>query len=285
MVITIKIKYLFAPDNFFTRCIYGRNELMTATELILIEIIGNIGLIKLNRPEFYNALNQKILSELMDTLSEFDDRDDIGAMVITGTDKSFAAGADIAAMVEATPDEIRKSTFIPTFSLIREIQKPVIAAVSGYCLGGGLELAMSCDMIISSPKSKFGQPEINLGIIPGAGGTQRLTRAVGKVIAMEMILNNRVLKPEEALSFGLINAIYPLEEYLDKSISLAQEIAARAPLAIKAAKRAINQVYEFNLNEGLKEERDLFFELFSSFDQKEGMRAFLEKRKPDWSGK
>jgi len=257
---------------------------MSGKEFVVIEIIEKVGLVKLNRPESYNALNLQLLSELMESLKELDERDDIGAIVITGDEKSFAAGADISSMAKATKDEIRKSKFIPTFSLIREIKKPIIAAVSGYCLGGGLELAMSCDMIISSVKSKFGQPEINLGIIPGAGGTQRLTRAVGKVIAMEMILNNRTLKAEEALSMGLINAVYPVEDFLEKGLSLAQEIASRAPVAIKAAKRAINQVDELALTDGLNEERDLFFNLFSTQDQKEGMSAFLEKRKPDWTG-
>lgn len=256
---------------------------MSEKEFVVIEIIGKVGLLKLNRPESFNALNLQLLSELMESLQELDERDDIGAIVITGDVTSFAAGADITSMAKATKDEIRKSNFIPTFSLIREIKKPIIAAVSGYCLGGGLELAMSCDMIISSTKSKFGQPEINLGIIPGAGGTQRLTRAVGKVIAMEMILNNRTIKAEEALSMGLINAVYPVEDYLEKSLSLAQEIASRAPLAVQAAKRAINQVDELALTDGLNEERDLFFNLFSTQDQKEGMSAFLEKRKPDWT--
>ena len=257
---------------------------MTEKDFILIEIVGKVGLIRLNRPDSYNALNQELLLELMEGLKELDEKEEIGAMVITGNEKAFAAGADIAAMAEASPEEIRKSSFIPTFSLIRTITKPVIAAVSGYCLGGGLELAMSCDMIICSSKSKFGQPEINLGIIPGAGGTQRLTRAVGKVIAMEMILNNRTLKAEEALALGLINAVYPVEEYLERSLSLGEEIAERAPLAIKAAKQAINQVDELNLSAGLSEERELFFDLFATQDQKEGMRAFLEKRKPTWKG-
>ena len=257
---------------------------MAENEFVLVEIIEQVGLVKLNRPESYNALNLQLLSELMETLKELDEREDIGALIITGNDKSFAAGADISSMAEATEEQIRNSEFIPTFSLIREIRKPIIAAVSGYCLGGGLELAMSCDMIISSEKAKFGQPEINLGIIPGAGGTQRLTRSVGKVLAMEMILNNRTLKAEEALSMGLINAIYPVDTYLEKSLGVAQEIASRAPLAIQAAKRAINQVYESSLSDGLDTERDLFFALFSTLDQKEGMHAFLEKRKPNWTG-
>lgn len=258
---------------------------MAEKDFILTEMIDNAALVKLNRPEAYNALNLGLLTELMDSLKELDTKEDIGTIVITGNEKSFAAGADIAAMAEATQEEIIKSDFIPTFSMIRKIKKPIIAAVSGYCLGGGLELAMSCDMIIASTKAKFGQPEINLGIIPGAGGTQRLARAVGKVIAMEMILNNRTLKAEEALSRGLINAVYPVEDYLNKSISLAQKIASRAPLAIQAAKKAINQVYELSLSRGLEEERNLFFDLFSTQDQKEGMSAFLEKRNPSWKGR
>jgi enoyl-CoA hydratase len=258
---------------------------MTGKGFILTEIIGKVGLVNLNRPDAYNALNQPLLAELMETLEKFDLNQEIGAIVITGDEKSFAAGADISAMAEATLEEIKNSTFIPTFSLIRNIKKPIIAAVSGYCLGGGLELAMSCDMIICSTRTKFGQPEINLGIIPGAGGTQRLTRAVGKFIAMEMILNNRTLKAEEALSLGLVNAVYSVEEYLPESISLAQEIASKAPLATQAAKRAINASYELNLTDGLEKERDLFFDLFSTQDQKEGMSAFLEKRKPTWMGR
>jgi len=188
-------------------------------------------------------------------------------------------------MVDASDKEIRKSPFIPTFARIQNITKPVLAAVAGYCLGGGIELAMSCDLILAADNSKFGQPEINLGVIPGAGGTQRLTRAVGKVLAMEMILNNRTLTAEEALQYGLINHIYPLEEYLSRTMELAQEIAARAPLAIQAGKQAVNQSFESSLADGLAQERELFFGLFSSQDQKEGMKAFLEKRDPRWTGK
>jgi len=251
---------------------------------ILTEIKGRVGIVTLNRPKSYNALNYQLLSELMDSLTSFDKDNSIGAMVIKGNEKTFAAGADIIDMVNASPDDMKKSPFIPTFDLIREIKKPVIAAVSGYCLGGGCELAMSCDLIISSESAVFGQPEINLGIIPGAGGTQRLTRAVGKVIAMEMILNNRTLSAEEAYSFNLINKIYPVEDYLKHTISLAQEIAERAPLAVQAAKEMINQSFEVSLTEGLQNERESFFNLFSSRDQKEGMKSFLDKRTPSWKG-
>jgi enoyl-CoA hydratase len=257
---------------------------MSEQELVLTEIKGKVGLITLNRPEAYNALNQDLLSGLMSSLANLDQDQNVGALVITGNDKSFAAGADISSMAEASVEEMKNSSFIPTFHLIQEIKKPIIAAVSGYCLGGGLELAMSCDMIIASSKTKFGQPEINLGIIPGAGGTQRLTLAVGKTIAMEMILNNRILKADEARERGLINSVYPVEEYLDQALSLAQEIAERAPLAVQAGKKAINQAFESSLKTGLVIEREIFFDLFSTQDQKEGMQAFLDKRAPEWSG-
>jgi len=257
---------------------------MKTYQLILTEIIDRVGLITLNRPDSYNALNAQILEELMNALQDFDRQEEIGVMVITGSEKAFAAGADISAMVDRTPEEMRQSTFIPTFALIQDIKKPIIAAVSGYCLGGGAELAMSCDMITASESAKFGQPEINLGIIPGAGGTQRLTRAVGKVLAMEMILNNRTLRAEEALSFGLINHVYPVDEYLDKTLQLAREIGDRAPLAVQAAKQSINASYQLSLQEGLLIERELFYDLFSTTDQQEGMTAFLEKREARWLG-
>lgn len=259
---------------------------MKTYQLILTEIIDRVGLITLNRPDSYNALNAQILEELMDALQDFDRQEEIGVMVITGSEKAFAAGADISAMINRTPEEMRQSPFIPTFAIIQEIKKPIIAAVSGYCLGGGAELAMSCDMITASESAKFGQPEINLGIIPGAGGTQRLTRAVGKVLAMEMILNNRTLRADEALSFGLVNHVYPVDEYLDQTLNLAREIADRAPLAIQAAKQAINASFQSaTLQEGLLIERELFYDLFSTKDQQEGMTAFLEKREARWLGK
>ena len=257
---------------------------MNDHQLILAEIKDRVGLITLNRPKAYNALNYQLLTELSQSLEEFDGNQDIGAMVITGNSKAFAAGADITNMVDCSTDEIRKSPFIPAFEGILGIKKPVIAAVSGYCLGGGLELAMACDLIIASDTASFGQPEINLGIIPGAGGTQRLTKAVGKSLSMEMILNNRTLTGKEALEYGLINAVYPGDEYLERALDLAQEIAHRAPLAVQAAKKAINQSYQGSLSEGLLAERELFYQLFDSEDQQEGMKAFLEKRKATWKG-
>ena len=258
---------------------------MSKYQHILIETTGRVGLITLNRPEAYNALNLQLLEELIQALDDFDNLDEVGSMVITGNQKAFAAGADITHMVNASEDEIRNSPFIPIFTKIKTINKPLIAGVAGFCLGGGLELAMSCDLITAAENSKFGQPEINLGVIPGAGGTQRLTRAVGKVIAMEMILTNRTLTPQEALAYGLVNHIYPNEESLSLTIELAQKIADQAPLAIRAAKKAVNQSFEAHLEKGLEQERDLFYKLFSSQDQKEGMQAFLEKRKAEWTGK
>jgi enoyl-CoA hydratase len=180
---------------------------------------------------------------------------------------------------------MRQSPFIGSFDRIRKIKKPIIAAVSGWALGGGCELAMSCDMIVASEKAKFGQPEITIGVIPGAGGTQRLTLAVGKAVAMEMVLNNRTLSAQEALGFGLVNRVAPVESFLDEAVSLAEQIAAQAPVAVQAGKEAVNAVFEGSLTEGLSIEKDLFYSLFSTEDQKEGMQAFIEKRMPNWQGK
>ena len=257
---------------------------MNDFKLILTETRERVGLVILNRPKFYNALNYKLLTEITEALENYDVNKDIGAMVITGNQKAFAAGADITNMVDCSSEEIQKSPFIPAFEGILAIKKPVIAAVSGFCLGGGLELAMACDLIIAAETASFGQPEINLGIIPGAGGTQRLPRAIGKSLSMEMILNNRSLSAQEALEYGLINAVHPVENYLDRTLDLAQEIAHRAPLAVQAAKKAINQSFQGSLSKGLMSERDIFYHLFDTMDQQEGMTAFLEKRAPTWKG-
>jgi len=254
-------------------------------ETILTETQGRVGLIRLNRPKALNALNSVLLKELMHALENFDADETIGAMVVTGSDKAFAAGADIKEMSTASAVEMLKSDFIPTFDRIRTIKKPIIAAVSGYVLGGGSELALSCDMIVASKTAKFGQPEINLGVIPGAGGTQRLAKAVGKAIAMEMVLNNRTLRAEEALHYGMVNYVVPKDAYLEKALSLAAKIAGRAPLAVQLGKEAVDQAFETHLSDGLDDERRAFTLLFASEDQKEGMAAFLEKRPPQWKGK
>src|SRR5215211_3669289 len=208
-------------------------------ELILTEIRGRVGLITLNRPQVMNALNNQLMRELMDALDAFDKNDAIGAMVITGNEKAFAAGADIKEMANKSLADMMDRDHVAVFGRIRTIRKPVIAAVSGWALGAGCEVALSCDMIVASESAKFGQPEITIGVIPGAGGTQRLTRAVGKALAMEMILNNRTLSAQEAYQFGLVNRVVPVTEYLNEAIKLADEIASHAPLAIRAAKRII----------------------------------------------
>lgn len=254
-------------------------------KLILSEMRGRVGLITLNRPEAMNALNNQLMRELMDALEAFDKNDAIGAMVVTGNDKAFAAGADIKEMADKSIQEMMDQDHIAVFGRIRTIRKPVIAAVSGWALGGGCEVALSCDMIVASESAKFGQPEINIGVIPGAGGTQRLTRAVGKVVAMEMILNDRRLTAQEAYQLGMVNRVVPLERYLDEAIKLAEEIASRAPVAVRAAKKMINQAYERTLSEGLAVEKQEFYNLFATEDQKEGMQAFVEKRPPQWKGK
>ena len=256
----------------------------TMYETILIETRERVGLVRINRPKARNALNSTLLRELNDALEAFDADPEIGAMVITGDEIAFAAGADIKEMADASAMEMLTRSHIPQFDRLRSILKPVIAAVSGWCLGGGNELAMACDMIIASETARFGQPEINLGVIPGAGGTQRLTRAVGKAIAMEMVLNNRTLTAEEAMSLGLVNRVVPVERCLDEALQLAAEIAGRAPLAVRLGKEAVNHAFESFLSDGLADERRAFYMLFASHDQKEGMQAFVEKRKAVWKG-
>jgi enoyl-CoA hydratase len=252
---------------------------------ILTETRERVGLITLNRPQALNALNFQLMTELIEALSAFDADEAIGAMVITGSERAFAAGADIKEMAEASQADMLSNGYIELFDAVRRIKKPIIAAVSGFALGGGCELALSCDMIVASEIAKFGQPEINLGVIPGAGGTQRLARAVGKALAMEMALNNRTLTAAEAYQFGLVNRVLPVDRYLDSALALAAEIASHAPVAVRLAKEAVNQAFEGSLSEGLANERRLFYRLFATDDQKEGMQAFLEKRKAYWKGK
>jgi enoyl-CoA hydratase len=254
-------------------------------EMILTEKRGRVGLITLNRPQALNALNNQLMREVMDALDAFDRDDAIGAMVITGNEKAFAAGADIKEMSGKSAREMKEADHVAVFGRIRSIEKPVIAAVSGWALGGGCEIALSCDMIVASDSAKFGQPEINIGVIPGAGGTQRLTHAVGKALAMEMILNNRTLSAQEALQHGLVNRVVPVSDHLNEALKLADEIASRAPLAVRAAKKMIKATYEASLTDGLAEEKQTFYDLFGTEDQKEGMQAFVEKRKPEWKGK
>lgn len=254
-------------------------------EYILTRSEGRVGIVQFNRPKALNALNRGLMAELMDALEAFDADDNIGCLLITGNEKAFAAGADIKEMVNATPVAMLDNPFIDYWDRLRKIGKPVIAAVSGFALGGGCELAMACDMIVASETAKFGQPEINLGIIPGAGGTQRMTYAVGKALAMEIVLNGRFLSATEAQQVGLINRVVPVELHLEEAIKFAAEIAARAPVALRLAKEAVNAVFETPLQAGLAHERRLFYMLFSTADQKEGMDAFINKRAANWQGK
>lgn len=255
-------------------------------ENILVETIeGGVGLIRLNRPKAYNALNSALMQELVDALQNFDNQTDIGCMVITGNEKAFAAGADIKEMAAATTVEIMHSPMINIWTKFQAIHKPIIAAVAGLALGGGCELVMACDMIVAAETAQFGQPEINLGVIPGAGGTQRLTRAVGKYLAMEIVLNDRRLSAQEAYHYGLVNYVVGAESYLEKALELARQIAQRAPIAIQLAKASINTAEELSLSDGLHQERTNFFLLFGTEDQKEGMDAFVNKRAAQWRGK
>jgi len=254
-------------------------------EFILTEVRDRVGLVRINRPKQLNALNQQTMDELTSACSAFDADPRIGCIVITGNERAFGAGADIKQMMDASVAEMLDNPFIDYWDRLRRVSKPTIAAVSGYCLGGGNELAMACDMIVASETALFGQPEINLGVIPGAGGTQRLTRAVGKAIAMEVILNDRRLTAQEAYQWGLVNRVVPVESYLEEALKLGDEIAARAPVAVRLAKEAVNYAFESDLADGTAFERRLFYMLFATADQKEGMQAFAEKRKAEWSGK
>ncbi len=253
--------------------------------LILTSRLDRAGLIQINRPQQLNALNAVVMEELALALEEFDGDERVGCLVVTGNQRAFAAGADIKEMAEASAVEMLKRDNIARWDRIRKIKKPVIAAVSGYCLGGGCELAMACDLIVASESAQFGQPEINIGVMPGAGGTQRLTRAIGKSKAMEMVLTGRSISAPEAERAGLVARVVPVEVYLDEALQLANEIASRPPLAARFAKEAINKAFEASLTEGLEFERRLFYFLFATEDQKEGMRAFIEKRAAEWTGR
>ena len=251
---------------------------------IKVETHDRVGLVQLNRPKALNALNRQMMEEIVIALRSYDEDPNIGAIVITGDGRAFAAGADIKEMLEASSVQMLSNDTISLWDQVTDIKKPVLAAVSGWCLGGGNELAMACDMIVASESAKFGQPEINIGVIPGAGGTQRLTRAVGKALAMEMVLNNRHLSAAEALQYGLVNKVVPDELYLEETMKLAAEIASRAPLAVRFGKEMVNQAFETSLTEGIADERRNFYFLFSTDDQREGMQAFVEKREAQWRG-
>jgi enoyl-CoA hydratase len=255
-------------------------------EFILVtpEVKKHIALIQLNRPKELNALNLQLMLELKDALQNLDKNDEVRCIIITGNQQAFAAGADIKQMETRTPVDLIKIDQFETWDQIRKTSKPIIAAVCGFALGGGCELAMTCDMIVAGESSKFGQPEIKIGIMPGAGGTQRLTRAVGKALAMEMVLTGKFISADEAQKAGLINRVVPDEVYLDEAIKLATDVATMSPIALRLAKESVLKSFDSGLQEGLYFERKNFYLTFSSEDQKEGMKAFVEKRKANFSG-
>jgi enoyl-CoA hydratase len=250
-------------------------------ETILVETRDRVGLVTLNRPKALNALNERLMDELGEALLKFDADEAIGAIVVTGSEKAFAAGADIGSMGKWSYMDVFKSEFITrNWETIRRVRKPVIAAVSGFALGGGCELAMMCDIIIAAESARFGQPEIKLGIIPGAGGTQRLPRAVGKSKAMDLILTARMMDAAEAERAGLVSRVVPSDKLLEEAVAAAATIATYSLPAVMMAKEAVNRAHEAPLSEGLLFERRLFHSLFATADQKEGMAAFVEKRAP-----
>lgn len=246
---------------------------------------GFVATIQLNRPKVLNALNLELMVELADTLEMLDNDSSVRAIVLAGNERAFAAGADITEMAGASTIDMLMRDQFARWERIRKIKKPLIAAVSGFALGGGCELMMHCDIIVASETARFGQPEILIGVMPGAGGTQRLTRAVGKALAMEMVLTGRQITADEALRAGLINKIVPVEYFLEEAQKMAKDIANKPPIGVRLAKEAVLKSFDTTIEMGLEYERKNFYLCFSSDDMKEGMAAFVEKRKPTWSGK
>ncbi len=257
---------------------------MSTESLILSETDGHVGIVRLNRPKVLNALNPQLMTRLAEQMEAFDAEKEIHVILLAGSERAFAAGADIGDMAERSMLEMYERDQFATWDRIRRIKKPVVAAVSGYALGGGCELMMMCDVVIASETAQIGQPEINIGVMPGAGGTQRLTRAVGKATAMDVILTGRFLTAAEALAAGLLSRVVPPEHFFSEALNIAQALAAKGPIALKLAKEAVLTAFDTTLAQGLAHERKLFYMLFGTQDKKEGMRAFVEKRKPQFKG-
>jgi enoyl-CoA hydratase len=252
---------------------------------VITETRDHIGIVRLNRPDKLNALNFATMTQVIEGLEAFDAHADIRCMLLTGDERAFAAGADIAEMADASMIEMHHRNMFGRWDRIRRLQKPIVAAVSGYALGGGCELMMLCDIIIASETARFGQPEINIGVIPGAGGTQRLPRAIGKAQAMDLILTGRMITAREALAMGLVSRVVPAEHYFEEALSVCHELCNRPPIALQLGKEAVARAFETTLAEGIELEKKLFYMLFATDDQKEGMRAFAEKRQPVFAGR
>jgi enoyl-CoA hydratase len=256
-----------------------------ADSLVLSERDGAVAVVRLNRPEQLNALSEELMEELVARLEELDRDDEILAIVIGGNERAFAAGADIGELAQASAIELYYQRRVECWDAIRSLRTPLVAAVSGYCLGGGCELAMSCDLIVASETAQFGQPETGLGIIPGAGGTQRLTRAVGKALAMDVILSGRRLSAREALAAGLVARVVAKEAWLEEAKRVARDIAEKGPVATRLAKESVDRAYETSLSAGVEAERRALYLAFASEDAKEGLAAFAEKRRPEFKGR
>ncbi|HEV8463687.1 MAG TPA: enoyl-CoA hydratase [Pseudolabrys sp.] len=252
---------------------------------ILVETQGRVGIIRLNRPQALNALNKALIAELTQAIETFDADEKIGCMLITGNDKAFAAGADIKEMADKPFIDAYLGDFVSNWNVAARVRKPIVAAVAGFALGGGCELAMQCDIVIAADTAKFGQPEIKLGVIPGIGGTQRLARAVGKAKAMDLILTGRMMDAAEAEKSGLVARLVSPEKLMDEAMKVAETIANMSLPSVLAGKEAVNRAFEGGLSEGMAFERRIFHSLFATEDQKEGMKAFIEKRTPKWKNK
>lgn len=252
---------------------------------ILIETRGAIGIVRLNRPDKLNALNLATMEQLVAAMESFDADPEIRCMLLSGSERAFAAGADIGDMAEASVVEMYNRNQFARWERLKRVQKPIVAAVSGFCLGGGCELMMHCDIIVASETARFGQPEINIGVMPGAGGTQRLTRAIGKAAAMDMVLTGRFITAQEALAMGLISRVVPVEHFFGEAVRVCEEMCKKSPIALKLAKDSVLKSFETSLAEGLEYERKVFYMLFATQDQKEGMRAFVEKRPAVFNGR
>ena len=255
------------------------------SELVLVERDGPIAVVLLNRPEALNALSDELMDELVTRLTELDREDDVRCIVLGGSERAFAAGADIAELAKSSPIDLYYQRRVERWDVIAGLWTPLVAAVSGFCLGGGCELAMACDLIVASETAQFGQPETGVGVIPGAGGTQRLTRAVGKSLAMDVILSGRFLSADEALRAGLVARVVAREAWLDEAKRVARAIAEKPPVATRLAKEAVDRAFEGTLRLGVEYERRLLALAFASEDAKEGLNAFLEKRKPEFKGR